>query len=74
MNACYCALRAIGFPGSARVSRAGDGVLAIADFSFELPRALRDSPTAEVRFGKTPKVRAGLAIARETRALPNPLS
>jgi hypothetical protein len=68
MKAWNCTLGAMDFPGSARVSRAGDGVLAIADFSFGVPHALRDSHITEVRFGETPKP------ARETRALPNPLS
>jgi hypothetical protein len=56
--------------GSARVSRLRDRdwvercVLAIADFSLELPHTLRGSSIIEVRFGETPKP------ARETRALP----
>ena len=49
-----------GSPGSARVSRAGDGV----------PPS---QPFLEDCFGETPKVRAGLALARETRALPRVL-
>jgi len=58
-------LNAANFLGSARVSRAGAGVLAIANFSSELPSAVGDSFTLKVRFGETPKP------ARETRALPN---
>jgi len=46
--------------GSARVPRAGDGVLAIADFSGAPKSAAK---CKEVRFGATPKP------ARETRAL-----
>ncbi|HMG05396.1 MAG TPA: hypothetical protein VK581_08040 [Chthoniobacterales bacterium] len=51
--------------GSARVSRVGDGVLAIADFPLELGRSRPDSFVAEECFGGTPKP------ARETRALPD---
>ncbi len=50
--------------GSARVSRAGDGVLAVANFPFPMQPALRDSFTIRDCFGATPKP------ARETRALP----
>jgi hypothetical protein len=54
--------------GSARVSRAGDGVLAIADFSLAPRPAQRDSfPTKEC-FGETPKP------TRETRALPDQIT
>jgi hypothetical protein len=57
-----CACR---FLGSARVSRVGDGVLAIVD--FRVVRLIPESATSrlEDRFGVTPKP------ARETRALPN---
>src|SRR4029077_5045736 len=51
-------------PGSARVSRVGDGVLAIADFLFPLEIRIRWRNSRKVRFGATPKP------ARETRALP----
>ncbi len=51
-------------PGSARVSRAGDGVLAIANLSYGFDQASHEAP-GKVRFGATPKP------ARETRALPN---
>jgi hypothetical protein len=45
------------YPGSARASRAGDGALAIADFS------------EKGYFGEAPKVRAGLALhARRVRS------
>ena len=54
------------FPGSARGSRVGDGVLAIANFPFALQPAPPDSLTIKDCFGATPK------LARETRALPNP--
>jgi hypothetical protein len=54
------------FPGSARVSRVGDGVLAIAHFPFAMQPAPPDSPTIKDCFGAT------LKPARETRALPNP--
>ena len=47
--------------GSARVSFVGAGVFAIADF-LRMPRPSKD------RFGETPKP------ARETRALPDPIS
>ncbi len=49
--------------GSARVSRAGDGVLAIADFSCNSSFRAADA-SYESCFGATPKP------ARETRALP----
>ncbi len=49
--------------GSARVSRAGDGVLAIANFSYAFDQTTQKQ--REVRFGATPK------LARETQALPN---
>ncbi len=52
--------------GSARVSRAGDGVLAVANLSFTMQPAPRDSFTIKDCFGVMPKP------ARETRALPNP--
>ncbi len=51
-------------PCSARVSRLGDGVLAIADFPLEIPSAVGDSSATNDCFGATPKP------ARETRALP----
>jgi len=54
-----------GVQGSARVSRVGDGVLAIADFSYALNRDSAGKCPGEVRFGATPKP------ARETRALFN---
>ena len=50
---------------SARVSRAGSGVLASADFS-EDKRLQQLGRTEKIVFGETPKP------ARETRALPNP--
>jgi len=52
------------FQGSARVSRVGDCVLAIANFSQALPSPSRIEPRDKVRFGATPKP------TRETRALP----
>jgi hypothetical protein len=52
--------------GSARVSRAGDGVLAIANFSYAFDQTTQKQ--REVRFGATPK------LARETQALPNQLA
>ena len=51
-------------PGSARVSRAGDGVIAVANFPFAMQPALRDSFTIRDCFGATPKP------SRETRSLP----
>ena len=54
-------------PGGARVSRAGDGVLATANFRFAMQPAPRDSFTIKDFFVATPKVRAGLGYARETR-------
>jgi hypothetical protein len=59
--------RTMSLLGSARVSRAGDDVLAIADFSSVF-HTLPDVSTSKVRFGETPKP------ARETRALPNLLN
>jgi hypothetical protein len=56
------------FLGSARLSRVGDGVLAIADFSFSSPHTPSDPFTVKVRFGGTPKP------TRDARALPNLLS
>jgi hypothetical protein len=50
-------------PGSARVSRAGDRVLAIANFS-RFPTAIDNEFQRKECFGETPKP------ARETRALP----
>src|SRR5947207_8360313 len=52
-----------GNPSSARVSRAGERVLAIADFLWSRYRS-RDRCSEKVRFGATPKP------ARETLALP----
>jgi hypothetical protein len=49
--------------GSARVSRAGDSVLAIANFSYAFDQTTQKQ--REVRFVATPK------LARETQALPN---
>jgi hypothetical protein len=46
------------FPGSTRVSRVGDGVLAIADFCLRVELHRKDC------CGETPQP------ARETRALP----
>ena len=60
-------MNATNFRGSARVSRAGDGVLATANFRFAMQPAPRDSFTIKDFFGATPKVRAGLGYARETR-------
>jgi hypothetical protein len=48
---------------SARVSRADDGVLAIANFFYVFDPASHEAPK-KVRFGTRPKP------ARETRALP----
>ncbi len=60
---------AMSFLGSARVSRAGDGVLAVADFlRNRLPCGVTLFDLSEVRFGGTPKP------TRETRALPNLLN
>ena len=42
--------------GSARVSRAGDGVLAIANFSYAFDQTTQKQ--REVRFGATPKLAA----------------
>gem|GEM_PF-6195541 len=50
------------FLGSARVLRAGDGVLAVANFSSAQPHAGRR--LLKDYFGETPKP------TRETRALP----
>jgi hypothetical protein len=50
--------------GSARVSRVGDCVLAIADFPSGFFAFGADEIETKVRFGVTPKP------ARETRALP----
>jgi len=52
--------------GSARVSRAGERVLAIANFLRCFKHAVHRR-TSEVRFGATPKPK------RETRALPKQL-
>jgi hypothetical protein len=57
-------------PGSERVSRVGDSVLAIADFPLPIPSLVGDSFATKDCFGAPPKVRAGLAFTRETRALP----
>jgi hypothetical protein len=56
---------ATSFLGSAGLWRVGDGVLAIADFSFNSPHPPSDPFAVKVRFGGTPKP------TRETRALPN---
>ena len=53
--------------GSTCVSRVGDRVLAIADFSFNSPHTPSDPFAVKARFGGTPKP------TRETRALPNRL-
>ena len=53
--------------GSARASRAGDAALDIANFSGLDRDALRRRKSD---CGKAPQVRAGLALAREARALP----
>ena len=50
--------------GSARVSRAGERVLAIADFSLNPPLPHLSRDRGKDCFGATPKP------ARETRALP----
>src|SRR5205823_11893586 len=50
-------------PSSARVPRAGD------DFPPSRTFPVFEN-SSEVRFGETPKARAGLALARETRARP----
>ncbi len=57
-------------PGSARVSRAGDRVLAIANFPSISRLFAASGSQRKDCFGATPKVRAGLALARGTRALP----
>ncbi|PYJ26976.1 MAG: hypothetical protein DME89_10670 [Verrucomicrobia bacterium] len=54
--------------GSARVSRAGERVLAVADFSFTAASSLRTGFEGKDCFGATPKP------ARETRALPRSLT
>jgi hypothetical protein len=51
------------FLGSARASRAGDGALAIADFSL-LPRARRNPPSIKDYFGEA------LKPTREARVPP----
>ncbi len=55
---------------SARVSRAGERVLAIVNFPCEFNEDCGRNSKKDC-FGATPKVRAGLAVAREARALPN---
>jgi hypothetical protein len=60
---CTFAWRAILSLGSARLSRVGDGVLAVANF---LPGYRMPPRSRKVSFGETPKP------TRETRALPNP--
>jgi hypothetical protein len=62
---------AMSFLGSARLSRVGDGVLAIADFSFNSPHPPSDPFAVKARFGGTPKLRQ---LPDETRALPNLLN
>jgi serine protease Do len=57
-------------PGSARVSRVGERVLAIANFTLDSLLFAESGSQRKACFGATPKVRAGLALARETRALP----
>jgi hypothetical protein len=57
--------------GSARVSRAGERVLAVANFAFGSLFIASIRIPRKDRLGATPKVRAGLAFAREMRALPN---
>jgi hypothetical protein len=42
-------------PGSARVTRAGDGVLAIADFPCAFLATTAIEISTKVRFGATPK-------------------
>jgi hypothetical protein len=59
---------AMSFLGSARLSCVGDGVLAIADFSFNSLHPPSDPFAVKARFGGTPKP------TRETRALPNLLN
>jgi hypothetical protein len=54
--------------GSARLSRVGDGVLAIADFSLNSPHTPSYPFTVKVRFGGTPKP------TRATCTLPNLLN
>ena len=54
------------FLGSARVSRAGERVLAIANFLRAFPFAPGCETKSKDRFGATPKP------TRETRVLPNP--
>jgi hypothetical protein len=55
--------------GGARVSRTGDGVLAVAGFlRNRLPYSVTLFDLSEVGFGGTPKP------TRETRALPNLLN
>jgi serine protease Do len=57
-------------PGSARVSRVGERVLAIANFTLDSRLFAEGGSQTKDCFGATPKVRAGLALARVTRALP----
>jgi serine protease Do len=60
--------------GSARVSRAGEQVLAIANFPLDSLLFAADGSQRKDCFGTTPKVRAGLALARGTRVLPGTAS
>jgi len=57
--------------GSARISDIGGRVLAIANFRCRFAVLAADRIKRKDCFGATPKVRAGLAFARGTRALPN---
>ena len=57
-------------PGSARVSRAGERVLAPANFPSISRLFAASGSQRKDCFSATPKVRAGLALARGTRALP----
>ena len=56
--------------GGVRVSRARERVLAIADFPCGRSFFAAGEIQGKDCFGATPKVRAGPALARETRALP----
>jgi hypothetical protein len=57
-------MRLLVVPGSARVSRAGDGVLAVANFPFWRRTIDQGEIDEKIRCGATPQP------ARETRALP----
>jgi len=62
-----------GFLGRARVPRAGERISRLRTFP-PTPKSHGCGISREDRFGPTPKVRAGLAPIRETRALPKNLT